>query len=114
MKKLIQKNFTEGSEYNAYYATHKEEICYLTDSRSNETFCTMAHSHVDCAGWCGWNIQEVSPILDMVQARAILAMGSVFYPPINGGWLTIESGELRIRGWEGSDDNEYVTIAKIA
>ena len=114
MKKIIEKKNIEGNEYNAYYATHREEICYLVDSRSNETYCVLKHSHVDCAGWAGWHIEDISPVLDMVQARALIGMGSVYYPPINGGWLSIESGELRIKDWEGSDDGDYITIAKIA
>ena len=114
MKKIIKKKIVEGSEYNAYYATHREEICYLQDSRSNKQFCSLKHSRVDCAGWAGWHIEDISPVLDMVQARAIVNMGSVFYPPINGGWLAIEAGELRIKDWEGSDDGDYITIAKIA
>ena len=114
MEKIITKIFKEGAEYSAYYTNHKEEICYLVDSRSNEQFCALAHSHVDSCGWVGWYIQDISPVLDIVQARAILNMGSVYYPPINGGWLTIEAGELRIKDWEGSDDGDYVTIAKIA
>ena len=114
MKKIINKIIIEGNEYNAYYATHREEICYLQDSRSNKQFCTLKHSHVDCAGWAGWHIEDISPVLDMVQARALIGMGSVYYPPINGGWLTIEAGELRIKDWEGSDDGDYITIAKIA
>ena len=114
MKKIINKIIKEGAEYSAYYATHKEEICYLVDSRSNNQFCKLVHSHVDCAGWAGWHIEDISPVLDMIQARAIVNMGSVYYPPINGGWLTIEAGELRIKDWEGSDDGDYITIAKIA
>ena len=114
MKKIINKNFIEGNEYNAYYATHREEFCYLQDSRTNKTFCALKHSHVDCAGWAGWHIEDISPVLDMIQARAIVNMGSVFYPPINGGWLAIEGDELRIKEWEGSDDGDYITIAKIA
>ena len=114
MKKIINKIIKEGNEYNAYYTNHREEFCYLQDSRTNETFCSLAHTRVDCAGWCGWNIKDISPVLDMVQARALIGMGSVYYPPINGGWLTIEAGELRIKDWEGSDDGDYITIAKIA
>ena len=114
MKKIIEKIFKEGSEYNAYYATHREEFCDLQDRRTNKTFCSLAHTRVDCAGWAGWYIEGISPVLDMIQARAIVNMGSVFYPPINGGWLAIEAGELRIKDWEGSDDSDYITIAKIA
>ena len=114
MEKIINKCYVEGAEYSAYYATHKEEFCYLQDSRTNKTFCTLKHSHVDCAGWAGWHIEDISPVLDMIQARAIVNMGSVFYPPINGGWLAIEGDELRIKDWEGSDDGDYITIAKIA
>ena len=114
MKKIINKIIKEGAEYSAYYATHREEICYLVDSRSNKQFCSLKHSHVDCAGWAGWHIEDISPVLDMIQARAIVNMGSVFYPPINGGWLAIEGDELRIKDWEGSDDGDYITIAKIA
>ena len=114
MKKIIEKKIIEGAEYSAYYANHREEICYLVDSRSNKQFCSLKHSHVDGAGWAGWHIEDISPVLDMVQARALIGMGSVYYPPINGGWLTIEAGELRIKDWEGSDDDEYITIAKIA
>ena len=36
MKKIIEKKIIIGAEYSAYYATHKEEICYLVDSRSNK------------------------------------------------------------------------------
>ena len=114
MKKIINKKIIEGAEYSAYHVNHREEICYLQDSRSNETYCVLKHSHVDCAGWAGWHIEDISPVLDMVQARALIGMGSVYYPPINGGWLTIEAGELRIKDWEGSDDGDYITIAKIA
>ena len=114
MKKIINKIIKEGNEYNAYYATHNEEFCYLVDSRTNKTFCSLAHTRVDCAGWAGWNIKDISPVLDLIQARAIIGMGSVYYPPINGGRLVIEEGELRIRDWEKSYDDEYVTIAKIA
>ena len=114
MKKIINKILKEGAEYSAYYTTHREEICYLVDSRSNNQFCKLVHSHVDCAGWAGWHIEEISPVLDMVQARTLIGMGSVYYPPINGGWLTIEGAELRIKDWEGSDDGDYITIAKIA
>ena len=113
MKKIINKIIKEGAEYSAYYANHREEICYLVDSRSNKQFCSLKHSRVDCAGWAGWHIEDISPVLDMTQARAILNMGSVFYPPINGGYLVIEDNELRIKDWERSDDDEYVTIAKI-
>ena len=114
MKKLINKVYKEGAQYSAYYTTHNEKICELVDSRTNKQFCYLVHSHVDSCGWAGWHIEEISPVLDMVQARAIIGMGSVYYPPINGGWLTIECGELRIKDWEGSDDGDYVTIAKIA
>lgn len=114
MKKIITKIFTEGAEYSAYYATHNEVFCNLVDSRTNKQFCSLVHSHVDCAGWCGWFIKDVSPVLDIIQARAIIGMGSVYYPPINGGRLVIEEGELRIRDWERSYDDEFVTIAKIA
>ena len=114
MKKLINKIYSEGAEYSAYYAVHNEEICDLYDHRSNKSFCKLVHSHVDCAGWAGWHIEDISPVLDMIQARAIVNMGSVFYPPINGGWLAIEGDELRIKDWEGSDDGDYITIAKIA
>ena len=34
MKKIINKIIKEGAEYSAYYANHREEICYLQDSRS--------------------------------------------------------------------------------
>ena len=114
MKKIIEKKYTEGAEYSAYYTNHREEICDLYDHRSNKSFCTLKHSRVDCAGWCGWNIEDISPVLDIIQARAIIGMGSVYYPPINGGYLVIEDNELRIKDWERSDDDEYVTIAKIA
>ena len=114
MKKIINKIVMEGAEYSAYYTNHREEICYLVDSRSNNQFCKLVHSHVDCAGCAGWHIEEISPVLDMAQARALIGMGSVYYPPINGGWLAIEAGELRIKDWEGSDDGDYITIAKIA
>lgn len=113
MKKLIEKKIRKGAEYSAYYTNHREEICDLYDRRSNKIFCALKHSRVDCAGWCGWYIEDVFQVLDMAQARAILNMGSVYYPPINGGWLTIEAGELRIKDWEGSDDSDYITIAKI-
>ena len=28
MKKIIEKKIIKGAEYSAYYATHREEICY--------------------------------------------------------------------------------------
>ena len=34
MEKIINKKIIEGAEYSAYYTTHREEICYLVDSRS--------------------------------------------------------------------------------
>lgn len=114
MKKYIVKKYSRGAEYSAYYTTHFEEFCDLVDRRTNKTFCSLEHSRVDCAGWAGWFIKDILPVLDMIQARAIVNMGSVFYPPINGGWLAIEAGELRIKDWEGSDDSDYITIAKIA
>lgn len=114
MKKIINKVYKEGAEYSAYYATHNELFCDLQDSRTNKTYCVLKHSHVDTCGYEGWHIQDVSPVLDMIQARAIVNMGSVFYPPINGGWLVIEDNELRIKDWERSDDGDYITIAKIA
>ena len=114
MKKIIEKKMKQGALYSAYYTNHREEICDLYDHRSNKTYCVLKHSHVDTCGYEGWFIEDISPVLDMVQARALIGMGSVYYPPINGGRLAIESGELRIIGWEGSDDSDYITIAKIA
>ena len=114
MKRLIEKKFSQGAQYSAYYTVHNEEICDLIDHRSNKQFCSLKHSRVDCAGWAGWHIEDISPVLDMVQARAIVNMGSVYYPPINGGYLAIVGDELRIKDWEGSDDSDYITIAKIA
>lgn len=114
MKKLIVKNFKEGALYSAYYANHNEEICELVDSRTNKQFCYLVHSHVDTCGYVGWFIEDISPVLDMIQARAIIGMGSVYFPPINGGYLVIEDNEIRIKDWERSDDGDYITIAKIA